>query len=252
MWRTNGAPVAPRVIPRLHEMVDQNYPGTRIAITEYNWGALTISTARSPRLICWAFSDVKDWMWLPCAGPPKPTDPGAFAFQDLSQLRWHRRDVRRTSVQASSVDQGKLSYMGRCARDRNLTAVVINKTSNDLSSTAQLANFSAGPAAKVWSYSAARLDAIVMQPDAPVGWQRDRHRVSGQFHYPADYPPASLPVPKPGGGGGAQRRLLHQAIAPGQMVVIFGAAMGPDKLAFLRQEEKRTGKQHDRRRSYSL
>jgi len=47
MWRTTAHPVRQRD-PRLHEMVDQNYPGTRIAITEYNWAHLTISTARSP------------------------------------------------------------------------------------------------------------------------------------------------------------------------------------------------------------
>src|SRR5215469_255286 len=37
----NGAPVAPQLIPRLRQIVAQNYPGTKVAISEYNWTGLT-------------------------------------------------------------------------------------------------------------------------------------------------------------------------------------------------------------------
>src|SRR5205823_5259278 len=74
-----------------------------------------------------------------------------------------------TGVQSSSADQGSLSIYGALRADLSLTVIVINKSSGDLSSTLSLSNFSAASAAKVWSYSTAKLDSIVSQPDAPVG-----------------------------------------------------------------------------------
>ena len=60
-----------------------------------------------------------------------------------------------TAVQASSADQGKLSIYAALRSDRQLTVIVINKTASDLSSIVSLANFTAGPAAKVWVVDAA-------------------------------------------------------------------------------------------------
>jgi uncharacterized protein (TIGR03437 family) len=77
----NGALVAPRFIPRLREIVNANYPGTKIALTEYNWGALhNINGALAQADLLGIFGreglDMAT-LW----GPPKPTDPGAFAFK---------------------------------------------------------------------------------------------------------------------------------------------------------------------------
>ena len=233
----NGAPVAPRVIPRLREMVDQNYPGTRIAITEYNWGALdNINGALAQADLLGIFGreglDVAT-LW----GPPKPTDPGAFAFKIYRNYDGIGGTFGETSLQASSVDQGKLSIYAALRSDRNLTAVVINKSSVDLSSALSLTNFPAAPAAKAWSYSAAKLDTIVRQSDVVVSG-------SGLTTvFPANsitllvIPPASLPVPEPVVAAVTNAASYAQAIAPGQMVVIFGAAMGPDKLAYLTLDE---------------
>ena len=35
----NGAPIAPYYIPRVQQIIAQNYPGTKLAITEYQWYA---------------------------------------------------------------------------------------------------------------------------------------------------------------------------------------------------------------------
>jgi hypothetical protein len=74
-----------------------------------------------------------------------------------------------TGVAATSTDLGSLSAFGALRADLYLTAMVINKTGVDLSSTLTLGNFAAGDAARVWRYSGANLGAIVPQPDAAVG-----------------------------------------------------------------------------------
>jgi hypothetical protein len=70
----NGANIAPRFIPRVREIVDQNYPGTKIAITEYNWTALdTLNGGLAQAELLGIFGrEALDLATL--WGPPKPTD----------------------------------------------------------------------------------------------------------------------------------------------------------------------------------
>jgi uncharacterized protein (TIGR03437 family) len=120
--------------------------------------------------------------------------------------------------------------------DLNLTAVVINKTNDDLSTTLSIANFDAGSAAKVWRYSGAQLSAIVAQADAPVA--------SGAIAtvFPANsvtmlvIPPASYPVAKPIVTAVTSAASYGTSIAPGQMVAVWGTNMGPAKLVGLQQD----------------
>jgi uncharacterized protein (TIGR03437 family) len=233
----NGAPVAPRMIPRLREMVAQNYPGTKIAITEYNWGALdNINGALAQADLLGIFGreglDAAT-LW----GPTKPTDPGAFAFKMYRNYDGIGGIFGETGVLASSVDQSQLAVYAALRSDLNLTAVVINKTGNDLASTLSLAGFSAGAAAKAWLYSAAKLDAIVAQPDIPVGGG-----TLGAI-FPANsitllvIPPSVLPIAKPTVVAVTNAASYDKSVAPGQMVIVWGTAMGPEKTAFLRQDD---------------
>jgi hypothetical protein len=80
-YDATGSQVAPRLIPRMRQWVGQNYPGTRLAITEYMWHALgSITGAIAQADILGIFGrEALDYgtLW----GPPAPTDPGAFAFK---------------------------------------------------------------------------------------------------------------------------------------------------------------------------
>ncbi len=232
----NGAPVAPYVIPRLRDMVAQNYPGTKIALTEYNWGALdNINGALAQADLLGIFGreglDAAT-LW----GAPKPTDPGAFAFKIYRNYDGIGGTFGETGVQSSSADQSQLAVYAALRSDLNLTVMVINKTGGDLSSTVSLANFSAGPAAKVWRYSAVNLNGIVAQSDVAVNGG-----ISAVF--PANsitmlvIPPASLPVPKPVVMAVTNAASYGQTIAPGQMVTVFGTAMGPAKMVYLQQDQ---------------
>jgi uncharacterized protein (TIGR03437 family) len=217
-------------------MVVQNYPGTKIAISEYNWGALDdINGALAQADLLGIFGrqglDAAT-LW----SPPKPTDPGAFAFKIYRNYDGMGGAFGETGVLASSVDQGQLAVYGALRSDLNLTAVVINKTTGDLSSTLSLANFAAGSAAKVWRYSSANLAAITAQPDLPVTGGAISTVFPAYSITLLTIPPATLPVPKPVVAAVTNAASYGAAIAPGQMVVVFGSAMGPTKLVPLQQD----------------
>ena len=229
----NGAPIAPQLIPRLKGIVAQNYPGTKIAITEYNWGGLnTLNGGLAQAEILGVFGrEGLDMAML--WGPPSPTDPGAFAFQIYRNYDGMGGAFGETSVQSTSADLSSLSVFGALRSDLNLTAMVINKTGNDLSSTLNLANFVPGPAAHVWRYSVANLGAIVAQPDVAT----NAGAVTTVF--PANsitllvIPPATLAVQQPVVQAVSNAASYGTAIAPGQMVDVWGTGLGPTTLAGL-------------------
>ena len=223
----NGAPVAPMLIPRLQQIVAQNYPGTKIAVSEYNWtGQGTLNGALTQAEILGIFG----WQGLDMAtlwGPPSPTDPVALAFQMYRNYDGMGGAFGETSVQAVSADRSSLSVYGALRSDLNLTAIVINKTGNDLSTAINLANFPAGAAAHVWQYSNANLKAIVAGSDVPVA----ANALATVF--PANsitllvIPPATLPVPKPVVQAVTNAASYESAISPGQIVDVWGTGLGP-------------------------
>jgi uncharacterized protein (TIGR03437 family) len=229
----NGLPVAPMLIPRLKKIVADNYPGTKIAISEYNWTSLnTLNGALAQAEILGVFGrEGLDMAML--WGPPSPTDPGAFAFQIYRNYDGMGGTFGETGVASTSADQGSLSVFGALRSDLNLTAMVINKTGNDLSSTLSLANFTPAAAAHVWRYSGANLGSIVAQPDAATS--------AGGLTtvFPANsitllvIPPASLPVPKPLVQAVNNAASYGSAVAPGQIVNVWGTGLGPSTRADL-------------------
>ncbi len=162
-----GQPVT--LIPRMKQWVTENYPGTKLAITEYNWGALDhINGALAQADVLGIFGreglDLAT-LW----GPPETDQPGAYAFRMYRNYDGQCHTFGQTSVQAASADQSRVAvYAARRYNDGALTLMVINKTTEPLTSTVSLANFDPAGTAQVFQYSAANLAAIVQQPDQPV------------------------------------------------------------------------------------
>ena len=226
----NGAPIAPQFIPRVRAMVEQYYPGTRLAITEYAYGALdTMNGALAQADLLGIFGreglDLAT-LW----GPPKPTDPGAFAFRMYRNFDGIGGTFGETGVQASSADQGKLSVYGALRVDGNLTVMVINKTTADLTSALSFAGFGAGAAAKAWLYSAAALSQIVPLRDIPIDGQGINTIFPASSMTMLVIPPNGN-TQKPVVAAVTSAASYQSAIAPGQMVVVWGSALGPAKLA---------------------
>lgn len=157
------------LIPRMRAWVDTYYPGTKLAITEYNWGGLEhINGALAQADVLGIFGreglDLAT-LWA----PPASSQPGAFAFRIFLNYDASRGQFGDTSVLASSSDPDQLSiYAAQRASDGALTILVINKTRLSLTSQLSLANYSPSGMAQVYRYSAQNLSAIQRLADVPV------------------------------------------------------------------------------------
>lgn len=161
-----GQPVM--AVPRMKALVQQNYPGTKTAISEYNWGALDkIDGGLAEADVLGIFGreglDLAT-LW----SPPAATDPGAFAFRMYLNYDGKGSGFGDVGVTASSVDQDRLAvYAAQRRTDGALTVMVINKTTGDL--TAPLSIKGAGDAAaQVYRYGQADTTAIAHRPDQAI------------------------------------------------------------------------------------
>jgi hypothetical protein len=156
-------------IPRGKQWIADNYPGTKLACTEYNWGALDhINGALAQADVLGIFGreglDLAT-LW----GPPDIDDPGTFAFRMYRNYDGSGSAFGETSVRASSADQGQLAiYAAQRSGDGALSLMIINKTGQPLTSDVSLANFQPGINAQVYRYSSVNLSGIVQEADQPV------------------------------------------------------------------------------------
>lgn len=170
------------LIPRMHAWVNRYYPGTKLAIGEYNWGGLeSINGALAEADVLGIFGRERldrALMW----GPPSPSQPGAFAFRIYRNYDGAGGEFGDVGVRATSADQGALAvYAAQRSRDHATTVVVINKTNRPLSSSLTLSGVAAS-SAKMYSYSAQDLSHIVPGAGAAV--------VSGKLTH--TYPASSI------------------------------------------------------------
>jgi hypothetical protein len=166
---------APQLIPMMQQWVATDYPGTKTAITEYNWGGQEhINGAVAQADILGIFGEYGldlGTLW----GPPDttltpPQTPGLVAFEIYRNYDGAGSTFGDTALQSTSADQSQLSVYGALrSSDQAVTVVVINKTYGDLTTTLSLQNFTTpSTTAQVFLYSIANLAAIVLQPTAPV------------------------------------------------------------------------------------
>jgi hypothetical protein len=159
-----------KLIPRMKEWVTANYSGTKLAITEYNWGALDhINGAIAQADVLGIFGreglDLAT-LW----GAPTAAQPGAYAFRMYRNYDGAHRPFGDVSVRASSTDQSKVAiYAARRSSDHALTLMVINKSlTQTLTSSIGLSHTETITRAAVYRYSAANLNAIVRQADQTI------------------------------------------------------------------------------------
>jgi Glycoside hydrolase family 44 len=166
-----------RLIPRMHEWVNTNYPGTKLALTEYNWGGLEhINGALAQADILGIFG--REGLDLAALWnyPDKAlgydrfeTLPGAYAFRIYRNYDGAGGKFGDVSVSSSSSDESQLSvYAAERNSDKALTIVVINKTDKTLKANLALSGFAAKGSTEVYRYSEASLNAITREADQAV------------------------------------------------------------------------------------
>jgi hypothetical protein len=165
-----------RLIPRMHDWVNASYPGTKLALTEYNWGGLEhINGALTQADILGIFGrEGLDFATL-WAYPSQfvgdqeidynvfETLPGAYAFRMYRNYDGAGGRFGETSVSATSSDQSQLSiYAAQRTSDSSLTLMIVNKAmTTSVSGTVNIAAFVPAAGAQVYRYSDANLNAIV-------------------------------------------------------------------------------------------
>jgi len=230
-WDATGAEVAPHLIPQMQQWVNQNYPGTKLAITEYSWGATNVITGAIAQAdilgIFGAYGLDLGTLW----GQPATTDPGAFAFKIFLNYDGNGNQFGGTGVSATSSDPDTLSIFAAQRVDSALTVLVLNKTTGAISDTISLANFTPAGTAQVWQYSPANLAAIVRQTSDI--------NVSGNS-LTATFPAYSLTllvipqaqsamsVPQPVVSAVTSAASYDATgVSPGQIVNVWGKSLGP-------------------------
>ena len=159
---------APQLIPMMKTWVANDYPGTKTAIDEYNWGGMeSINGAVAQADILGIFGayglDVGT-MWP--TSDPSGQIPGMMSFAMYRNYDGNKSTFGDQSLSATSANQGQLAvYAALRSSDNAVTIMVINKTYGDLTEAVSLANVKPSGAAKAYLYSNANLAAIVPQPD---------------------------------------------------------------------------------------
>jgi len=230
----NGNEAPPQLIPRMHQWVDQNYPGTKLAITEYWWNALgSITGAIAQADILGIFGrESLDYgmLW----GPPALTDPGAFAFKIFLNYDGQGSQFGGTSVSGASSDPDTLSMFAAQRVDSALTVLVLNKTTGDISDSISLANFKPAGTAQVWQYSPSNLAAIVRQTsDINVSGNSVTATFPAYSMTLLVIPQAqsAMAVPQPAISAVTSAASYDDGgVSPGEIAIVWGTALGPATL----------------------
>jgi len=176
--QTDSPPlVSPQMIPRAQSWIANDYPGTKLAFTEYNWGGTeAISGALAQADLLGIFGsyglDMATLWWN--TYDPQTTAlmqlPALMSFEVYRNYDGNNSMFGDTALASASANQGALSVYGALrTADNTVTVVVINKTYGDLTSTISLANLTpSATTAKAYLYSNANLNAIVPLPAIAV------------------------------------------------------------------------------------
>jgi hypothetical protein len=170
--------LAPQIVRMLKTWVANDYPGTKTAIDEYNFGGMeSINGAVTQADILGIFG--REGLDLATLWPTTNYSqqvPGTMAFAiyrnyDGNDSAFGDLALASTSTTSSSSDgEGQLAVYGAYrSSDKAITVIVINKTYGTLTSTVSLANFtSSSGTAQAYLYSNVNLNAIVAQPAVTI------------------------------------------------------------------------------------
>jgi hypothetical protein len=178
-YTTSCAPPAqaPQLIPMLQKWVKNDYPGTKTAIDEYNFGGLeSINGAVVQADILGIFG--RQGLDMGAFWPTQAYNtqqPGNYAFAmyrnyDGNKSSFGDTYLYATSTGASGDAEGQLAvYAAQRSADHAITIMVVNKTYGSLTSTLSVNNSTiSGASANVYQYSNANLNAITTPAAATI------------------------------------------------------------------------------------
>jgi PKD repeat protein len=140
-----------RLVPRLRQWVSSYYPGTKTAITEYNWGAeghINGATAQADILGIFGREglDIATRWTTPDASTPTYKAMKMYRNYDGNRSTFGDTSVACTVPNPDSVS----AFAAERSSDGALTVMVINKATASTSVTINLANFTSTGVSKAW------------------------------------------------------------------------------------------------------
>jgi hypothetical protein len=129
-----------RLIPRLHEWVDRYYPGTRIAIGEWNWGGeQSMSGALAVADVLGIFGregvDMASYWTAPPLGSPTAQ---AFGMYTNADGQFHTFGDSTVAARSDASPNYLTVYASIDVASDDLSLVVLNKQSRDVSASINL------------------------------------------------------------------------------------------------------------------
>jgi len=197
---------ASAVIPRMQSLIDENYPGTELSITEYNFGSLDTlvgGLAQADALGIFGREGLdRAMLWDPFndqqSGPEADfvNTPGMWAFRMYRNYDGAGSRFGETSLFAQSADQDVLSVYGaRRSSDGAVTIMVINKSTQDQVSTLSI---DLTGRAEVHRYGDQGLTSIERHDDLAVDGGvttlYPAHSITLLTIHPDASPPTTVPV----------------------------------------------------------
>jgi hypothetical protein len=146
-----------QLIPRIKSWVNTSYPGTRVGITEYNWGAEShINGATAQADVFGIFGREGLDMGARWATPAS-TSPTYKAMKMYRNYDGNKSTFGDTSVAASAPNPDAISaFAALRSSDGALTVMVINKQlSTNTAATINLSTFAHRGTAQVWQLTSA-------------------------------------------------------------------------------------------------
>ncbi|MEZ4681178.1 MAG: glycoside hydrolase family 44 protein [Caldilineaceae bacterium] len=155
-----------KLIPRMRAWVDENYPGTKLAITEYNWGGLeNINGALAQADVLGIFG--REGLDMAMLWDPLGADaPFAYAFRLYRNYDGAGGQFGDRSLTATSSDEESVAvYAARRSADQAVTVMIVNKHNSTFYTPVQLTGIGNAGSVQRYRYSVDDLNAIVRLPD---------------------------------------------------------------------------------------
>jgi hypothetical protein len=168
----NSPKIAIQLIPFLQGLVTANYPGTKTAITEYNFGGEdsisgAITEAEALAVFGWQGLDMASLWSEPLAITDPKYLPTQTAFNFFLNYDGAGSKFGDGSLATSSADPTQLTiYAAKRSSDGKTTVIVFNKTYQD--ETSSLTLTTTATTAKVFQYDVADLTKITSGSTAAV------------------------------------------------------------------------------------
>lgn len=150
------------LIPRMQDMIDEYYPGTKFGLSEWNFGAeesLNGAVAIADTLGVFGRENLYfATYWT----HPELYTPGFYAFKLFGNYDDNGSSFGDMSVVAESADHNRISsYASIDSKTGNLHVMLVNKQPDIISTTTvDLGNFAAAENATIYHYSAENLQGI--------------------------------------------------------------------------------------------